>query len=542
MLLTSLFESRTTLENPALSLSDPDTWRDVLGGMRSETEEQVTVERALTLSPVWQAVKMISGDCSKIPLKTYRRRRDSEGKDVDRKHAVWPLINIDGKANEITSSLQLWRRYYASALLWENGYIWIDRDGTGNVHGLYNLLPDRTTQHWSGGKLWYVSEIGGRLQKLPADDVLHLVGLCWDGQPAPELVRQARHDFGLALAARKFTSKFFANGAQHGGILQIPPGSKKESRDKVEQGLIERSKNLDKAFKTMVLRDGYKWFSTTVEPQKAQLLELDEAQVRNVARWFLLAPSRLGIKDSISYNSEEAAKQDYHDTCLSYWLTANQAECNGKLLTEQQRSSRSHVIRYQINALLWADAKTRSEIAEKGIAAGRFSPDETRDWEGLNPRPDELGHQFWRPLNMSVAGETPADETPAEEKDENDTRDQRDEAHAALIRETAARAIRRLATHANRAAKHGVLPTEQAILDQRQAVQEMLAGPVAAWSEHMGTTSLTAERLAEQILHEATTAVRHAKEQGHAFAEQVAQSLAELELRLQAALFRNTDH
>jgi len=55
MLLTSLFESRTTLENPALSLSDPDTWRDVLGGMRSETEEQVTVERALTLSPVWQA-------------------------------------------------------------------------------------------------------------------------------------------------------------------------------------------------------------------------------------------------------------------------------------------------------------------------------------------------------------------------------------------------------------------------------------------------------------------------------------------------------
>ncbi|GEM_PF-1049052 len=391
------------MENPAWSLSDPDAWRTHFdAGRTAQTGESVSVESALTLSPVWAAIKMISGDCSKLPLKIYRYRRDGDGKDVDRRHPVWPLINRDGKANEEASALQLWRRFYASALLWENGYIWIDRDDLGRVNGLYNLPPDRTAPLRVKGRLWYVTETNGRLEPLPADDVLHLQGLCWDNETCPALVEAARHDFGVALAARKFTSKFFANGAQHGGVLQVPPGASKEARDKVEAGLEEKQKNLDRAFKTLVLRDGYKWFSTTVDPDKAQLIELDESKVRDVARWFMLQPSRLGVKESVSYNSEEAAKQDYYDTTLSYWLTATVAECNCKLLTEVQRRRATHVFRYQVNALLWANAQTRSAIAVSGIQSGRFSPDETRDWEGMNPRPDGQGGRYWQPLNTEA--------------------------------------------------------------------------------------------------------------------------------------------
>lgn len=493
MFLTALFERRATLENPQWSLSDPDAWRTHFdAGRLAETAESVGVAKALTLSPVWMAVKMISGDCSKLPLKVYRYRADGDGKDVDRRHQTWPYINRDGRANDEVAALQLWRRFYASALLWENGYIWIDRDDLGRVHGLYNLPPDRTAPLRVRGRLWCVTEVNGRLEPLYADDVLHLQGLCWDNQTCPALVEAARHDFGVALAARKFTSKFFANGAQHGGVLQVPPGASKEARDKVEQGMEEKTRNLDRAFKTLVLRDGYKWFSTTVDPSKAQLLELDEAKVRDVARWFMLSPSRLGVSDSTSYNSEEHAKQDYYDTTLSYWLSAAVAECNCKLLTERQRIKSTHVFRYQINALLWANAETRSSIAVAGIQAGRFSPDETRDWEGLNPRPDGEGSRFLRPLNMEAVGDEPidTDPDPDTETEPAPAAEGGDDPAAIrsvfmqpmqhLVSETLDRCWRRLVEHGRRAAARGdgdVVATLER--EHRAALEAWLDTPLA---------------------------------------------------------------
>ncbi len=54
---------------------------------------------------------------------------------------------------------------------------------------------------------------------------------------------------------------------------------------------------------------------------------------------------------------------------------------------------------YNINALMWADSKTRSEIANTGIQNGRFNPNETRAWENLNPY--DGGNEFYRPLNLT---------------------------------------------------------------------------------------------------------------------------------------------
>ena len=440
MFLSKLFERRGNLNNPRVSIADADDWD--MFGVEAESGERVSTKRALSIAPVWQAVKMISGDCSKLPLKVYKRQET--GKTVDRQHQSHAWINRHGKANADCSALKLWRRHFAAACLFENSYIWIDRDSTGRIHGLYNLLPDRTAPMRHKGKLWYVTEVDGKLEPLPASEVIHLEGLCWDGQTAPALVTQGRHDFGVSLAARKFTSKFFANNAHAGGVLQVPPGYKPETRKKIERAMQEQRSGTDKAFKTMVLRDGYKWFSTQVDPDKAKLIDLDEQQVRHVARWFMLHPSRLGVTDTVSYNSLEAAKLDYHDTTLSYWLTGNQAECSCKLLTEQEQRESSHVIEYEINALLWADSKTRNEIAVSGIQSGRFSPDETRAWENMNARPDGKGGKFLQPLNMTTGDDG---------SDDDDNDETIRSAHRELLARSLRRVVRRIKTSAERSAK-----------------------------------------------------------------------------------------
>jgi HK97 family phage portal protein len=397
-----------TLENPAVPINDPDAWR-AEGWMGSESDagESVTPESMLSVPAVWQAVGMISGDVSKIPLEVFRR--DGDDRDQDFEHPAYGLISLSARANAETSALMLWRRMLVHALIWPRGYVWIDRRGDGAPIGLYNLLPDRTVMERIGGRLWVVTEVGGRLEAIPWDDVLILENISIDQVSAFGPVRAARHNVGLQLAKRKFTSKFFSNGCHAGGVLQVPPGASDPARKKVEDSIKDKRFSKDNAFKTLVLRDGFKFHTTMVNPSDSQANEIEEAEVRNVARFYRLAPSRLGVSESISYNSEEAARRAYHDETLSYWLIGIKTEANIKLLTEEQRRRRTHFIDYNIAALNWADTTTVVSVGVQGVNSGIFSRDEVRRWLNYNSIPDGEGSKFLIPLNLAPVGETPAD-------------------------------------------------------------------------------------------------------------------------------------
>jgi len=442
-----------TLENPSVSLSDPAAWEEAGWTTGTDSGESVGVDKALTYSPVWQAVGMISGDVSKLPLDVFKR--DGKNRDVDLSHAAYPLINLNGKANSQTTALTLWRRFLVHALLWPRGYVWIERDNVGRPIGLYNLLPDRTYMDKILGKVWVISEINGRLEAFDPDDVLILENVSIDEITACGLVNRARHNIGVALARRRFQSKFFANGLHAGGVLQVPPGASEKARRKVEEAIADKKFSKDNAFKTLVLRDGFKFHTTMVNPEQAQMAEQDEEEVRHVARFYRMAPSRLGVKESISYNSEEAARRAYHDETLSYWLTAIKAEANTKLLGERERERRSHFIDYNVQALLWADTATVMNVGTRGVQWGIFNPDEVRRWFNVNPRQDGEGEKFYRPKNMSVSGDTSAggDRQALDEQQLAAVV----ESHRQLVADAVTRIVSRLGIQATRAAKRGDL-------------------------------------------------------------------------------------
>lgn len=393
-------ESRS-IEDPA---TDPwDAIRD-LDSMETSSGERVSPKRALSIPALYQAVSSISGDVAKIPLAVYRRRPDG-GRDTVRDHHAFRYVNLSGMANPETNAYKFWRRLMAAALLWNNGYAWIDRNGRGEVLGLYHLLPDRTAPVRIQGTLWYMTEVAGRKEYLPAADVFHLEGLSLDGFAGEPLVKLFRDTFGAALAKRKFSSKFFKNNMMAGGVLAVPPGAKPATVRKVQAGVQQKYSSTDNAFRTLVLRDGYKWFSTQIDPQKAQLTASTEQDAREVSRMFNLKASRLSVEGSTSYNSEEMAQRDYHDGTLSHWLIGARCEANAKLRTAAEIAADEIYFDHKINALMWADAKTRNEIAVAGIQHGRWSPNETREWENMNAY--DGGDVYLQPLNLAPVGTEP---------------------------------------------------------------------------------------------------------------------------------------
>lgn len=393
----SAHESRS-IEDPAVSIVDALRDIDSVGTVSGEA---VSPKKALSIPALYQAVSMISGDVAKLPMGVWRRLPGG-GRELYRSHHAFKRVNLVGMANPEVNAFKFWRRLMVSALLWNNGYAWIDKNGRGEVLGLYNLCPDRTAPARIKGQLWYVTEVGGKLTALPADEVFHIEGLSLDGFHGEYLVRLFRDLFGESIAKRKFKSKFFKNSMMAGGVLAVPPGAKPETVRKVQAGMKEKYSSTDNAFKTIVLRDGYKWFSTQIDPQKAQLTESTEQDAREIARVFNLKAGRLSVEGATSYNADEMAIRDYHDGTLSHWLIGSRCEANAKLRTPEEMEGDEVYLDYNINALNWADAKTRSEIANSGIANGRWSPNETREWENLNPY--EGGSTFYRPLNLQPVG------------------------------------------------------------------------------------------------------------------------------------------
>lgn len=392
-------------DSRAASIEDPSSsiW-DVLrdfGSTGSASGENVNPRSAMSIPALYQAVTKISGDVAKLPLAVYGRKADG-GRKLLRDHHAFKRINLIGMANEEISSFKFWRRLMVGALIWNNGYAWIDKNGRGEVLGLYNLLPDRTAPCRIKGQLWFTTEVNGKLVALPGDEVLHIEGPSLDAFQGENLVKLFRDLIGQSLAKRKFGSRFFRNSMTAGGVLGVPPGAKPEAVAKVQAGLREKYSNTDNAFKTLVLRDGYKWFSTQIDPQKAQMVEWTEQDAREIARVFNMKAGMLSVEGSTSYNADEMAIRDYYDSTLSHWLIQIRCEGNAKLRTEQEKADDSTYLDYITNALLWADAKTRSEIANTGIINGRFSPNETRAWENLNPY--EGGDSFYQPLNVQPIG------------------------------------------------------------------------------------------------------------------------------------------
>lgn len=387
-------ERRATIENPTVSLNDPEAWDELFGGSsKSDAGIKVTPEKALTLAAVWQAVSMISGDVARLPIDVYKRTED-DGREVDKNHPAWWLARK--QFNDELHAFSGWRTLMVHALIWNNAFAFIERNGRGDAVGLYPLLPDRTCVERHQGALYVVTETVRRsgepyLKPIPYHDVLHLQGIGLEVGVGAKMVKFARNALGLGLARQGFASKFFKHGVRSGGILEIPVGASPTFAKNVEEGFLKHHEGEEGWFRTVIARDGVKFHQTSFNAQEAQMNETSEEAVREVARYFNLQPSRLGVTGSVSYNSKSEDNQDYLDTTLSPWLTGMTYECNSKLLSQQQQFADTHYFEHNTRALLRMDYLKRVQAGSMGTKARLFTVDEWRQGENLSALPNGEG-------------------------------------------------------------------------------------------------------------------------------------------------------
>lgn len=383
------------------------------GGGETQAGINVGVRESLSYAPVWQALTMISGDISKLKLGVFRRMPEvsETANELDRRHQAFRPVRK--YANERQSAKRFWTSYIVHYLLWNNAYAWIERaPQNGRVLGLHWLLPDRTT--YDPKKDLYISEVGmdePELVPFRPDEILHVQGF-QAGKTEPKLLTQARESWAVGLAAQQHTSRFFAADCNAGGVLTIPPEFDKKARDKIEQGF--QKAHSGQTFKTAILRDGAKFHSIQIDAEKSQMHETRTQQAREVANWFNLPPSKLGIPDSGGYGSRTEDNRNYFDQTLAPHIAEIEGECDLKLLTRAQRERDTHFFQYDYSKIVNLDRKTQADVAKIEYEMGALSPDEYRAQTGRNPRPDGKGDVYVQPNSNFVPAETDDEETAEE--------------------------------------------------------------------------------------------------------------------------------
>ncbi len=431
-----------TPENPRFSLNDPAAW-DALGSTEASSGVRVNSETALTYSPWWRGVNMISRDVGKISFFLYHRLGvQGEGRERAIKHPAYYLSLW--KPNEFQTAMTFRQQLTGHALSTGNGYASISRTGDGTPVELLPLDPTVTTPVRANGQMKYVTHAAGDPIKLNAEDVLHIKGFGYDGLSGYNVAEKARESLGLGMGAQKYATIFFRNNARTPVVLECPMKLPDIQKDALRNSWERMHTGLDNAHRTAILDAGLQAKTIGFNAQDSQLIETRSFELREVANWLGIPGIKLGDASRTGYNSLESDSQNYLDDALDFWLCNWELESRDKLLTEEEKRQDTHFFEFRRIDLVRADAAGRARYFRTALAGAPWlAVNEVREEEGWNPAETKYD-KILAPLNMGTQPERPP--TPVDPPAHA-------QAHRAILADAVRRMVRRVGHQAERAAK-----------------------------------------------------------------------------------------
>jgi HK97 family phage portal protein len=387
----NIFKSRDKPRNSTPGQS----YSFLFGG--SSSGKTVNERSAMQMTAVYACVRVLSEAIAGLPLHLYRYGKDGN-KEKALDHTLYRLLH-DEPNPEMTSFI-FRETMMTHLLLWGNAYAQIIRNGKGEVIALYPLMPNRMrVDRDASGNLYYeymrnsddAATMKGSTVVLKATDILHIPGLGFDGLVGYSPIAMAKNAIGMSLAAEEYGAKFFANGAQPGGVLEHPgiikdPARVRESWNSVYQG----SGN---SHRIAVLEEGMQYKPISISPNEAQFLETRKFQITEIARIFRVPPHMVGDLEKSSFSNIEQQSLEFVKYTLDPWVIRWEQNLSKSLFTEEEK--KDYFFKFNVDGLLRGDYVSRMNGYAVGIQNGFMSPNDVRSLENMDLIPDEEGGNIY---------------------------------------------------------------------------------------------------------------------------------------------------
>ena len=332
---------------------------------------------ALSLGPVYSSVRLLAESISTLPMKFYRRLGDDRSPMVSPPQLFAQMI-ADG-------TLVPWlHRCVTSKALRGNAFGWVvSRDGFGFPTSLEWLAPCDVAVDDRPGKLgWLV-----RGREVAREDIVHIPLFTLPGERlGMSPIGSYARTLGVGLQAQSYASDWFAGGG-------FPPGTFKNSAKTVGQEEADVIKGrLVNAIRTrtpLVYGSDWDFNPIQVPPEEAQFVETMKMTTNQIAAIYGIPPEMIGGESgsSMTYANVEQQQINFVMFTLRPWLVRLETAFSA-LLPDRQ------YVKFNADALIRADLKTRWEVNQIRYNMGAASIDEIRAQEDQPPLPDGQGQSY----------------------------------------------------------------------------------------------------------------------------------------------------
>lgn len=382
-----------------------DMLRDLFGAP-SKSGENVTWKTALQVATVLACVRVIGEGIAQVPLKILRQTAPGKREEA-RDLALYDVLAA--RPNEWQTSFEYRETMALHLALTGNHFSLINRIGPDReIVELLPIEPGAVTVHRAdNGEIGYtVADGRGGMRQVAADAIWHVRAASWNGWMGMEPVRLAREAIGLAMATETSQAKLHSDGVRPSGLYSVDGTLKREQ-------YTELAEWIKKNFATggvMILDRAAKFTPLTMTGVDAQHLETRRFQIEEICRAFRVMPIMVGQSDkAATYASAEQMFLAHVIHTLGPWYARLEQSINAALIGPALRAEGVYA-KFNANALMRGDAKTRAFFYESGIRARWLVPNDARDWEDMNHL---AGGDD--PVAISGApGAAPPQDTPAE--------------------------------------------------------------------------------------------------------------------------------
>ena len=349
-------------------------------------------DKALTLTSVWNAIRLLSESVSSLPITVYRKENNGD-KVEDVNHRIYNLIKF--KPNNFQNKITFFEYVMYSILTDGNAYVQIVRDNSANPVQLIPLNPDYVNIFIKENELFYQMD-GGSV--LDSADVLHIKLITDDGIEGLSPIDQCAKAINWNLSIEEFGSTFFKNGAKPSSVLSTDRALSETAIERLKNSFNSSYAKLKSSNSTIILEEGLTFKPISISPEQAQFLASRQFGIEEIARIFNIPPHMLKDLSKSSFNNIEMQSQEYVTYTLMPYLTRIEQEMNLKLFRTNELGKT--FIEFNVNGLLRGDVKTRNEAYKTAIQNGYMSINEVRQKENLNSI--EGGDQHFIQMNMTT--------------------------------------------------------------------------------------------------------------------------------------------
>ena len=394
-----------TMARPAEARDNGFTrWLD-LGANRVAAGVSVTQDTAMLLPVVYRCVSLNSETIGALPVDALVKRGPN-AVEIDKPAWVTEPNPFDTWQDFITQ---------VQMSLEQDGNAFLMKASTpsGALAALFVLAPQMVDVRWTNlstgqqTKVYKVKQEGGSERTLGANEVLHIRGLTKPGEArglSPlYLLREA---IGVGLAAQEFGGRWFGDGANLSGVIELPGNMRPEDAERLQESFRRKHGGLRKSHAIGILTGGAKFSPMSVNAEESQFLHTGTVKAAEISLGFGIPPN---------YSTFTEGTTGYVTGVIAgkmMWLQLGLLTRITRLETALSSLMPMGYLKFNMRGFLRGSPEEETAYLSAQAEHGVISPNEWRALMDVNPR--EGGDVYYMPLNFGAVGgkDMPEEEEP----------------------------------------------------------------------------------------------------------------------------------